>query len=112
MSIVSNDMNAIYQNSYLAEKRLNAFSSKTENTDRLSGHSFQSTLSNTRTDSISIGGNGSMNDDQFISRLSSDISNEVKAGKSESYLNSIKQQIALGDYDINADDIAGKILGF
>lgn len=112
MSIVSNDMNAIYQNAYLAEKRMSSFSSKTENTDKLSGNSFQNTLNNTRTDSVSIGGSLTMSDDEFVSRLSSDISNEVKAGKSESYLNSIKQQIALGDYDINADDIAGKILGF
>ena len=55
--------------------------------------------------------NKEISDADFIKGLSESISAEVKAGKPQNVLNDIKRQIALGEYDINADDIASKILG-
>ena len=73
--------------------------------------SFQTMMSGEINDSIQIASGKSMSDDEFIQSLSANLSNQVKAGHSALDLNDIKQQIALGEYDINASDIAKKILG-
>lgn len=83
---------------------------KTGGKEKAGTSSIDSTLGTARMDTVSFGKND-MSDNEFIKKLSGDISAEVKAGKSDEYLNDIKQRIALGTYDINAGDIADKILG-
>ena len=83
---------------------------KTAELNEAAAASFGNTLGAARMDRVSIG-NKEMSDDDFIRELAGSISAEVKAGKPQNVLNDIKMQIALGEYDINADDIASKILG-
>ncbi|QAT42017.1 flagellar biosynthesis anti-sigma factor FlgM [Aminipila luticellarii] len=47
---------------------------------------------------------------QFVDTLRSRISAEVKAGVSDEKLESLKEQIAKGEYELNANEIAKKIL--
>jgi anti-sigma28 factor (negative regulator of flagellin synthesis) len=72
---------------------------------------FADALSKVMSDSIQINSNQNLSDEQFIRQLSKKISDEVKAGTSQAKLDEIKRQIALGEYEIDVDDIVGKILG-
>lgn len=83
---------------------------KISETNEAAAMSFGSALGAVKIDRISIE-NKEISDADFIKGLSESISAEVKAGKPQNVLNDIKRQIALGEYDINADDIASKILG-
>ncbi|MBN7773737.1 flagellar biosynthesis anti-sigma factor FlgM [Clostridium aminobutyricum] len=60
------------------------------------------TISNASKDTIA--------ENQFINTLRNQISSEVKASISPQELNSISDQVAKGEYEINANEIAKKIL--
>jgi anti-sigma28 factor (negative regulator of flagellin synthesis) len=72
---------------------------------------FADALSKVMSDRITIDANQTLSDEQFIKQLSKKISDEVKAGASQAELEDLKRQIALGEYDIDVDDIVSKILG-
>lgn len=59
---------------------------------------------------ISSASKDSVGDSQFITALKNQISSEVKAGVSPQELNSISDQVSKGEYEINANEIAKKIL--
>ena len=61
-------------------------------------------------DSVQISTRRTTSDDEFVKSLSSKISSEVKNGTPAEELSDIKRQIALGEYDINANEIAKKIM--
>ena len=84
---------------------------KKENVGQTDSVSFSDMISRGSVDSISIDSNKTSDDGDFVKALSADISNDVKAGYSPAELGAVKQQIALGEYDINAADVARKILG-
>lgn len=52
----------------------------------------------------------SVAESQFINALKNQISSEVKVGASPQKLGSISDQVAKGEYEINANEIAKKIL--
>ena len=84
---------------------------KTGTVGKTGSAGFSEIMSRTFSDSIQIGARKTMSDDEFVKSLGAKLSNEVRAGNSMSDINSVKQQIALGEYDINPSEIAKKILG-
>jgi len=62
-------------------------------------------------DKISIGKDeGGRSDAQLIAALKKSIMSDLMVGASEQKLNDLRQQIALGEYDVNPSDIAKKML--
>lgn len=61
-------------------------------------------------DSVAISSGKNISDDEFVAALGRKISADVRSGSSLSDMRNIKEQIALGTYDININDIAKKIL--
>jgi len=49
-------------------------------------------------------------DEQFVMQLKKSILSEIQAGASDYKLEGLKQQIALGEYDVNVADITRKIM--
>ena len=54
--------------------------------------------------------NTEISDEQFIAQLKKSVLSEIQTGASEYTLESLKQQIALNEYDINTPDIIRKML--
>ncbi len=79
-----------------------------EEAGRSSG--FASAVRSRTVDLVTISGGRPMSDTDFISSLSMKLSSEVRAGAAERDIFDIKQQIAFGEYDINAGDIASRIV--
>lgn len=51
-----------------------------------------------------------LSDAQFIAQLKKGILSDIQAGASERKLDDLRQQIALGEYDVNASDVAKRIM--
>ena len=51
------------------------------------------------------------NDARFVSSVTAQILNEVRAGADAKKISGLKKQVALGQYDINPEEIANKIMG-
>ncbi len=77
---------------------------------KLKEKSFNSALNTVAQDSVTISGDRDMSDEEFAAALGRRISSEVRAGASAQDMSDIKQQIALGTYDINVNDIIKKII--
>jgi anti-sigma28 factor (negative regulator of flagellin synthesis) len=61
-------------------------------------------------DTITISASKDTVENQFISALKNQISSEIKAGTPSQELGTISEQVAKGEYEINANEIAKKIL--
>ena len=53
---------------------------------------------------------GEVSDAQLIAQLKKSLSAEIQAGASERKLDDLRQEIALGEYDVNIPDIIRKML--
>lgn len=103
MKITGSDFNSIYSrriNNNIASSKVK----KSEFSAVLNAESMGAK------DSVAISSGRNMNDDEFIASLSRKISADVRSGSSLNDMRNIKEQIALGTYDINVNDIAKKIL--
>lgn len=54
--------------------------------------------------------NAGISDAQFVSQLKRGILSDIQAGAPEYKLDDLRQQIALGEYDVNIPDIIRKML--
>lgn len=82
---------------------------KTAKTEGAQGASFKSQLSNV--DSLTISApKDKIAESQFISSLKNQISAEVKADKTPQVVGKLEDQVASGEYTINSDNIAKKLL--
>ncbi|MGN1349852.1 MAG: flagellar biosynthesis anti-sigma factor FlgM [Anaerovoracaceae bacterium] len=80
-------------------------------TESVESAGFAETLQGKITDRIEISSEKNMSDEELIRRLGKIISSEVREGHSAADISNVKQQLALGEYDINPAEIAKKILG-
>lgn len=80
---------------------------KPNNTDQAA---YKNKAQSVDTITISSASKDSVADNQFINALKNQISSEVKAGVSPQELNTISDQVSKGEYEINANEIAKKIL--
>lgn len=99
------DRSAVRNASTTMPKKIKSNDAKTagsaQNADRGSGFD-QIMISRSETEKVS--------DDQFVNMLKKQLSSEVKAGASSYALDDLQRQIALGQYDINASDIARRLI--
>ena len=77
-----------------------------------SGDAAKETGKETDRDKITIGANhpSGPTDAQLIASLKSGIMADMQTGASQQKINSLKQQIALNQYDVNPSDIAKRLM--